>query len=485
MSKLSFTEKLTRAFASGSMPEIKGKTRITLTEESTGKKELYEDSNMITNAISRIFKSNMLGLTDYYSSNFIPTRNLFGGCMLFSNPLTEDPDNIWPVNQNVSAMTANAGQTPHSSASPTRGNPDGVSSETTGDHIKMVWNWSTSQGNGPISCVCLTSSAAGDCGILPDGSLPLVRSTGLAFNDINIFQTNTLGDNNLTRSRALALPISIDSDGNGISLYLSGGNSLEEITTCHAWVTAPLIEGNKTHPYTYPNYRELGSRTATLSRTFTANYTMIAQDSTNYYVMERDSGNNKKLWLDIVAKSDMSVTGTSLTITDAGITLARPTVPHTAIYNGIVSGGSIYWISGSDAKKFVRINISNVADVEELGSNLASNISVVQTPIVLSDGLIVGKNYLINADKIYPITGRSARSSSSGRTESIYYDTIANYNGPHMLQSGYRGDSMSYEYSCQAGLLVLPYLATINNLQNPVTKGNTKSMTLEYVLTEE
>lgn len=478
MYKLSFAEKIARAFSSGSVPDIKGSTKITLTDPKTGSREVFQDENMVTDAITRIMNSNYLGLTDYYK--MIPLYQLFGGVMCFAQPLTENAGNIWPANQTVSAMTANAGQTPYSGPSTTRGNPEGSATEITGDHIKFVWSWGLSQGNGPISCVCLTHQEAGDCGLLPDGTLPLLKSTGLNLPNINHFSASALGDNNLTRARCIAMPIALDDDGNGIALYCNGA-TLEEITVVHSFVTACLLEPVTTMPLDSTNYREIGTRTATLSRSFDMNYTQLAQDENNYYVMERDSGTNTTLYIDVIAKTDFAVTPLVLSgLTEA---LARPSTNNPARFNGIVSGGSVYWVSNADAKTFVRVNLTTPADTEVLTSALTSNISLKQTPVVMNDGLIMGANFLINASNVYPITGRTARTGTTN--ENINYDILAMYkNGPHILQSGNNNSAATYERSVQAGVLALPYLATINNLQTPVTKNNSKAMQIEYTLTE-
>lgn len=478
MFKLSFAEKIARAFSSGSVPDIKGKTKITLTDPRTGAREVFQDENMVTAAITRIMNSNYLGLTDYY--NLIPIKQLFGGVFCFSQALTEDANNMWPANNSISAMTANAGQTPYSGTSSTRGNPEGSATEITGDHIKFVWSWGLSQGNGPISCVCLTHQEAGDCGLLPDGTLPLLKSTGLNLPGVNHFSAADLGDGNLTRARCIAMPIKLDNDGNGISLYCDG-TTLEEITVVHSFVTACLLEPVTTAPLDSTNYREVGSRTATLSRTFDAGYTFMAQDETNYYVMERDSSTATTLYVDVISKSDMSVT--PLTLSGLTETLARPSASNPARFNGIVSGGSVYWVSGSDAKTFVRVNLATPADTEVLASSLASNISLQQTPVCMSDGLVMGRNFLINASNVYPIIPRTRRSGSTNET--LAYDILAMYkNGPHILQSGNQNDNTTYNRSVQGGVLALPYLATINNLATPVTKTNSKAMQIEYTLTE-
>ena len=232
-------------------------------------------------------------------------------------------------------------------------------------------------------------------------------------------------------------------------------------------------------PLDSENYRELATRTATLSRTFTSGYTMLAQDDSNYYVMERDSGSATTLYVDVIDKTDMSVT--AHTLSGLGVSLARPSLQIPQLYNGIVSGGSVYWVSSSDAKTFCRINISNPADVEELTSSLTANISQEQTPLVMNSGLVLGRNYLINSSNVYPVVPRTRRPGTDN--ESLCYDILAEYKrGPHILQTGH-GYGNTYDYDCQAGVLALPYLATINNI-TPVTKNNQKAMQIEYVLTE-
>lgn len=481
MYKLSFAEKMHRAFMSGSTPEIKGSTKITLTDPKTGAREVYQDENMVTNAISRIYNSNYLGVTDYY--NYIPMLQFFGGVFCFAQPLTEDANNMWPANQSISAMTANAGQTPYSGPNPTRGNPDGGSTVVTDDHIRFVWEWGMSKGSGSISCVCLTHQLAGDCGLLPDGSMPLINTTGRALPNINSYTADLIDNQDLSRARCIAMPVTLDNNGMGLSLYFDG-TSLEEITVAHSWVTSCLLETNKTMPLDSSNYREISSRTATLSRTFDTGYTFLAQDESYYYIMERDASAPNKLYINEIDKSDFSVNGYALD--SLGVNMARTSANNPSRYCGIVSGRNVYWISNTNAKNFVRINLDNTADVEELTTNLTSNISMQQTPFIMSDGLILGRNYLINGSTVYPVTARTPRKDGSGSSyEMVAYDIFAKYkNGPHVLQSGHTWTGSTYNRCGQGGVLALPYLATINNLTTPVTKTNSKAMQIEYTLTE-
>lgn len=70
----------------------------------TGKKEVYEDTNLVTNAIADILNSNILGML-YNNTSFdgesgekwmLPIINkLTGGILLYQEPLEEDVNNIY------------------------------------------------------------------------------------------------------------------------------------------------------------------------------------------------------------------------------------------------------------------------------------------------------------------------------------------------------------------------------------------------------
>ena len=61
---------------------------------------------------------------------------------------------------------------------------------------------------------------------------------------------------------------------------------------------------------------------------------------------------------------------------------------------------------------------------------------------------------------------------------------MAVYDSPVFYQYGYYRHNNTYEYLSSGGVMALPYLATINNLETPVVKNNTRTMRVEYTLTE-
>ena len=139
---------------------IKGHTQIELTNEKTGEKRIYKDDNMITNFMESLADScGVLKL-----NNISHTWNeCMQGLMLFSKPIDEDPNNIWPRIGNTMVGNGFAGGGDY--LNPMVGNFNSLESDITSlDKRKYVWDFPTSKANGTISCACLTSQLGGKIG---------------------------------------------------------------------------------------------------------------------------------------------------------------------------------------------------------------------------------------------------------------------------------------------------------------------------------
>lgn len=87
---------------------LKGKSVIELTDVHTGKKEHYEDTNLVTEAAMDVLNCNIKGMlynnTTFNGSNgddwMLPLKkNIMGGILLYQNALEERADNIYaPLN---------------------------------------------------------------------------------------------------------------------------------------------------------------------------------------------------------------------------------------------------------------------------------------------------------------------------------------------------------------------------------------------------
>jgi hypothetical protein len=145
--------------------KIKGKTIIELNDAKTGKLvQRTEDNNMLTNALTKFYKQG--GITNPSAFNAGAIRSdalhyLLGGVLLLDTALTEDAD-IIRVPTGV-GMTGNGVYDVLNSGNPTElGSWNETESGWQQDgSYKMVWDYTTSQGNGTIACVCLTSLYGG------------------------------------------------------------------------------------------------------------------------------------------------------------------------------------------------------------------------------------------------------------------------------------------------------------------------------------
>ena len=148
--------------------KLKGHCKIELTNVKTGKKEVYEHDNMVTKALYYFYDQG--GMTNPSAFNASSIRGdalnyLLGGVMCLDTALTES-DEIVRVPAGV-GMTANGARGILNSGNPTE---LGSYSETESGwqqdgSFKMVWDWTTSQGNGDIKSVGLTSLYGGMKGI--------------------------------------------------------------------------------------------------------------------------------------------------------------------------------------------------------------------------------------------------------------------------------------------------------------------------------
>lgn len=147
---------------------IKGKAKVILTNEKTGRVEQIEHDNLLTDAVKNIFRYNFnMGAN---MPNLLPMDKLFGGVLLFRDQVANPTaDMVYPWGENINPMVACAGDEGHNTRNPYRGNPNAIASTISPDgrtRVK-VWEWNTSQGNGTIGSLSLTSGVCGNMGLKP------------------------------------------------------------------------------------------------------------------------------------------------------------------------------------------------------------------------------------------------------------------------------------------------------------------------------
>jgi len=138
---------------------IKGHVQIDLHNHKTGLKDRIEQDNMVTNAMQKIIDATVyenMSLPSYITP--VTTSGL-GGLFLFDNTLTENANNVYfPGN---AKLVARAGQYTDTENAK-RGSLNVLESGAIDDDTYMnVWDFSTSQANGVIKSLSLTSAWAG------------------------------------------------------------------------------------------------------------------------------------------------------------------------------------------------------------------------------------------------------------------------------------------------------------------------------------
>lgn len=136
----------------------KGHTRIELRNVETGETEVYEDDNLVTQAIDRIINMEM-SINAAPNDYCLPVRaKALGGIMLFDDELEEDVENIhFPVDAHLVGYASTDVNTSDSH----RGSYNSVESYSTENGRVDVWDFGTSQANGTIKAVARTSSYGG------------------------------------------------------------------------------------------------------------------------------------------------------------------------------------------------------------------------------------------------------------------------------------------------------------------------------------
>lgn len=146
---------------------MKGKATLILSDAATGKVvQRMEESNMVTDAISRLFNPPPDALIDTNWSRqaaaMLPMwKNVLGGIILLGNTLEERKDNIMLHEDCVPVGTAGDA---YSGANVMRGSLNINESYETENGYHFTWDFPTDKCNGTIRSVALTSRVFGNAG---------------------------------------------------------------------------------------------------------------------------------------------------------------------------------------------------------------------------------------------------------------------------------------------------------------------------------
>lgn len=459
-------------------PRFKGSVKITLKDEITGEVKTVEKHNLQTDALPDIFKSNYGGLVNY--SNFADLYSTYlGGVLVFADPLDTDPTSYGIPAQTSNACVAHAGQVPLTSQSDdtTRGNPDDTKLVLTQNSVKLVWTWLPSAGNAQrISAIGLTHSDVGSygCGVKSTAQLSLNPFANVA----SINRQYAYGDN-------ATCPLAIDGN-TAYNVYLVNGETVHLYKT-PINNTAFSMQGGALVPRT--DYTE--TITATLPNSYATTrqgyYYWFDFDNNKLVLFGVPTQGGTTLYRDDIDLTTGNVTHSSITVT--GAQLWKFNVNSNKVYDTRPTKAIVYnnhlYIYGytntyTDANKIFIVNLASTGDITEVDMSDFSDyrfsrrldsydaFHVINEDFVNLGGIIVHKSFLINGDKLYPVQSaeRRADTSSTLATGGIVAPNICPTGAENVISV------------CKL------YLATKFNLDTPVEKTPTQSMTIEYTLTQ-
>lgn len=453
-------------FSSAKLKKIKGHTRIELTSVIDGSKKIIEHDNHFQPGVLETYMESLGYFNNNpYNNNTWKGRsaweNLVGGVLLFRDAIdNDDGETEIPFMPPGNQMTANASAGVTNNGTPIElGSWNPVESSTGGNRsLTFVYDWQTHQGNGVIGSVCLTSNHGGYIGYgNPSGVIASIRgletdqtyntdaspSSGRApiYNNYKYSFSVDTAENKITVYKTL-VPV----DKMGIFAFRQR-NTVITYTGDLTWAASfvPILDMNKA--YLFPTWAE--------EHTIVPNATYC--------------------FIEIDLDTEMA-------------TLRTVTNTHTAavIVNktggGISVACGILWLpdnlNGTGTKHLIGFRISDSSIVKILTQDGYIYSGTQYVTRFSEDGLMLycksnytgySTNYTAHILDIENDTIYRPNTNASEDWKGIYKDGIL---ARVVAQSNY------FLYKNPL------YLATINNLAEPVVKDNTQTMKVIYTLTE-
>lgn len=484
---------------------VKGTTKIELTDVTTGETQVIEKHNAITGALQELFNPTLGHLTTEASlSSRLPVHtNLLGGLLLFDSKIEGTPLPLYaPETANLIGCarygTQNGSSTYFGSYNATESNVDNTTKT-----IKLVYDFKTSEANGTINSVCLTSLTGG-YGVY-NSDFMLKNSVKLAD---SIYASPTIKLARSSRDRTTGIyntgtyehlfAVDIDND---VAHYF-------KVTDANTIVMLKRKIGLKQYSILGNNADIVGDQiTITLGTALNTgmncNSYNFDPETNSLYIVSMQSTTQVSY---IVANSTFTVTKITLGATTATQTTLTNTyndrvLPTTAyvyrgkVYTFVTSFSST--INGKSANNYRVISFA-------LENNAMATHGIVTSPssyggipksMYAADGRIYWQGFY---DSTVGIGGLRVTNTTQEPA-----DTNTTYCGVDIIAHNLSG-STYYPHSCVPVLnhpmlfylsnmnasggegfyYMSHYLGTINNLSTPIDKKHTQTMKITYTLEE-
>jgi len=469
-----------------------GESLIELKDVRTGKREYYRDKNMVTSSLNYLFSVNINGMNNYRSSlfysSFLPIcPNAIGGILMFEDPLVENTENIFAPS--TLGCTGYASNDVNTTTDVKRGSLNQTESMALDNGYKFVWDFSTSQGNGTIASLALTSKHAGKCywgSIFDNGYVDSSNPYGRRF-ILNQRDSMSWDYSKYNEGQIYISTIEVDFE-NGIltSIYIDSSYNIIVRKTKKHLMTAGLTSNLKFDG----KLIETHSISAASFKSLTTNVAFFDGKDGYWYgfgVSSYASSQSKLKWVKI-KKSDYSFTEGEATLSNVYLSYSTGSIntfpSGTYYYTGLskyccLRNGYLYMPKNDDSTKIYKININNYADVTQIQLGFGTAYSGNNYKGIYFyefNGIIFFSNgYIDENDKVTQTYNYSYELEYTSSPLFAYKNHAITF-------GGYSAYSSSCIYINEYE--VSPYLATINNLSSAVVKTADKTMKITYTLTE-
>lgn len=213
---------------------LKGSATIQMFDAKTGALiEEHQSSNMITNAVPNILNGAFQRYFNYMKTS---ARNIditevlktplnsfaetyFGGILVFSNSLEENPEHIIPTQEEALSCIGCGSQINKSASSNYSGVFNSAESIIDERTVKFVWDFTSQQCNGDIACICLTSAKGGLLGLRNNGVDAIDLNSSLSGLISNVLSVSSAGASISTGSSFNYRVNAVRANTNGCIIY--------------------------------------------------------------------------------------------------------------------------------------------------------------------------------------------------------------------------------------------------------------------------
>ena len=457
---------------------LKGTTTIELTDIHTGEKQVITEKNMITNAIHNLFQPTFGHLsTESTLRGYIPAyASLLGGILLFDTPIGEDVNQIYaPAGATLTGCARY--NTVNTSTGVILGSYNTTESKYDSANKKMqfVYDFNTSQGNGTIASICLTNLEGGygtynsdmsygtsvmksfcstPKALTIDGKdMYSGISTGAYF---HLFTIDPEADLAYYFSSPTTSSLSIQSRQIGLKSFSLFSTAMPVVETSHTITLEHALTGYRC-------------------------YNFDREDNALYIVSTASST--------IAANAQFIITKVNFgtwTVTQTVMTNTSNVTLYSSSRFAIVHHGYVYFRSNAANYTVYKFQLGNSANVVKLSGS--SSYAVVPVFAVGGRTYWQYSQYSSSIHRIYVTDEVTNRFNFSGNQQLVYYSKSSSYYTPSYVPV--LNHPMFYYVSVgtnttYTSYYLANYLATINNLSEPVTKTADKTMKITYTIEEQ